>query len=149
MKRQKRKLKIQDVDTRTVRNVFAVFVEQMQNIIRYSAERELPDSDLPPELRYGVLTIGHFDGDYVVYAGNMVSRSDIGPMRECLNEISTMGKSQIKIAYKRQLKAEPDINSKGAGLGLIEIARRASKPIEFDFLELDVEYAFFVSKVRI
>ena len=34
----KQKLTIDDADTKTLRSVFAVFVEQMQNIIRYSAE---------------------------------------------------------------------------------------------------------------
>ena len=35
----KQKLTIDDADTKTMRSVFAVFVEQMQNIIRYSAEK--------------------------------------------------------------------------------------------------------------
>ncbi len=35
----KQKLVIDDADTKTLRSVFAVFVEQMQNMIRYSAEK--------------------------------------------------------------------------------------------------------------
>ncbi len=56
----KQKLAIQDADTKTVRSVFAIFVEQMQNMIRYSAEKVPPDTapETPVELRYGVLTIG-------------------------------------------------------------------------------------------
>ena len=38
----KQKLTIDDADTKTLRSVFAVFVEQMQNIIRYSAEKAQP-----------------------------------------------------------------------------------------------------------
>ena len=60
----KQKLTIDDADTKTLRSVFAVFVEQMQNIIRYSAEKA--QASLPPaseagalkEIRYGILTIG-------------------------------------------------------------------------------------------
>jgi hypothetical protein len=40
----KQKLTIDDADTKTLRSVFAVFVEQMQNIIRYSAEKAQPRS---------------------------------------------------------------------------------------------------------
>ena len=36
----KQKLGLEDMDTKTARSVFAVFVEQMQNIIRYSAEKD-------------------------------------------------------------------------------------------------------------
>ena len=35
----KQKLLVEETDTKTARSVFAVFVEQMQNIIRYSAEK--------------------------------------------------------------------------------------------------------------
>ena len=41
----KQKLTIDDADTKTLRSVFAIFVEQMQNIIRYSAEKARP---VPP-----------------------------------------------------------------------------------------------------
>src|SRR6476469_10037906 len=57
----KRKLAIDDADTKTLRSVFAVFVEQMQNIIRYSAELAAQSSaaDSPfLEIRYGIVTIG-------------------------------------------------------------------------------------------
>ena len=42
----KQKLTIDDADTKTLRSVFAVFVEQMKNIIRYSAEKA--QAPLPP-----------------------------------------------------------------------------------------------------
>ena len=48
-----------------------------------------------------------------------------------------------------QLRAEPEEGSKGAGLGFMEIARRASKPIEFDFTEIDANYVFFALKATI
>ncbi len=47
-----------------------------------------------------------------------------------------MSKDELKALYKEQLRAEPEEGSKGAGLGFMEIARRASKPIEFDFADV-------------
>lgn len=144
----KRKLAIQDADTKTVRSVFAIFVEQMQNMIRYSAEKVPPDVplDAPLELRFGVLTIGQENGDYVVHAGNLVLHADVERLRQRLSALSAMDREQLKVAYKEQLKAGPDEYSKGAGIGFIEIARRASKPIEFDFMEVDGKHAFFALK---
>jgi len=145
----KQKLVIQDADTKTIRSVFAIFVEQMQNMIRYSAEKIPPQMEIEAriELRYGVLTIGQEEsGHYVVRAGNLVLRSDVERMRRRLSEISEMNKEQLKVAYKEHLKGEPDEFSKGAGIGFIEIARRASKPIRFDFIDVDGEHAFFALK---
>ena len=79
----KQKLTIDDADTKTLRSVFAVFVEQMQNIIRYSAEKS-PDAAASgrrrtalTEIRYGILTIGREGNDYVVCAGNLIERADV------------------------------------------------------------------------
>jgi Family of unknown function (DUF6272) len=139
----KQKLALDDADTKTLRGVFSVFVEAMQNMIRYSAEK-VPNSvaELPfIEMRYGVLTIGQEGDDYVVHAGNLIARSDVERLRARL--------SQIREMNKEQLRADPEEGSKGAGLGLMEIARRASKPIEFDFADVDDEHAFFTLKISV
>ncbi len=151
----KQKLTIDDADTKTLRSVFAVFVEQMQNIIRYSAEKV--QGPLPPasdecaltELRYGILTIGKEGSDYVVCAGNLVERTDVPRLHARLSRIREMNKDELKVLYKEQLRAEPEAGSKGAGLGFMEIARRATKPIEFDFADLDANHAFFALKATI
>lgn len=149
----KQKLTIEDADSRTIRSVFAVFVEQMQNIIRYSAEQAAPPdavSGAPrPELRYGILTIGEDRGSYIVHAGNLVLSSDVPRLRERLSAIRAMDRDALRAAYKDQLRNGQGLDSRGAGIGLIEIARRASRPIEFDFMALDGDVAFFALKASI
>jgi hypothetical protein len=51
--------------------------------------------------------------------------------------------------YKENLKSEPEEGSRGAGVGIIEIARRASKPIEFDFADFDDRFSFFALEAAI
>ena len=126
----------------------------MQNIIRYSVEKLPPPSahgENPEngELRYGILTIGQEGADYVVHAGNLVIASDVPRMQAQLAAIQGMSRDELKAAYKAQLRAGPNENSKGAGIGFIEIARRASKPIEFDLMVIDDEYAFFALKATV
>jgi Family of unknown function (DUF6272) len=151
----KQKLTIDDADTKTLRSVFAVFVEQMQNIIRYSAEKAQshPPSSSPAselmEIRYGILTIGKEGSDYVVCAGNLVVRSDVDRLNAKLSKIRDLSKDELKTLYKEQLRAEPEMGSKGAGLGFMEIARRASKPLDFDFTNIDRDHAFFALKATI
>jgi hypothetical protein len=147
----KHKLALDDADTKTLRGVFAVFVEQMENMIRYSAEKEPNSATESPllELRYGILTIGREGDDYVVHAGNLVARSDVERLRERLSQIRSMNKEQLRAQYKERLRAAPEEGSKGAGLGLMEIARRASKPIEFDFTDVDDKHAFFTLKASV
>jgi hypothetical protein len=125
--------------------VFAVFVEQMQNIIRYSEERLPPDAK--DAMRYGLLTIGQDDGGYVVYSGNVIRADDVERIRQSLEEIMTLDKGALRTRYKEQLRSD-HVLGRGAGIGLIEIARRASK-LEFDFVAIDERTAFFALKASI
>jgi len=151
----KQKLTIDDADTKTLRSVFAIFVEQMQNMIRYSAEmvhtQPPPASDAVAlmEIRYGILTIGREGDDYVVCAGNLILRTDVERLRARLSKIRDMSKEELKVLYKEKLRADPEQGSKGAGLGFMEIARRATRPIEFDFADIDGDHAFFALKATI
>jgi Family of unknown function (DUF6272) len=148
----KQKLTIDDADTKTLRSVFAVFVEQMQNIIRYSAELAAQSSatDSPLlEIRYGIVTIGQEGNEYVIQAGNLVAHEDVERLRTRLIKIRDMNKEELRAVHKEQLRAMPEVGSKGAGLGIMEIARRASKPIEFDFTDVDDCYSFFTLKASV
>ncbi len=60
-----------------------------------------------------------------------------------------MSKEELRALYKEQLRGDPEEGSKGAGLGFMEIARRASKPIEFDFIDFDDKHAFFTLKASV
>jgi hypothetical protein len=150
----KQKLVLEDMDTKTARSVFAVFVEQMQNIIRYSAEKgehaagaEAAAGSL--ELRYGIMTISRDSGGFIVKAGNLVEKTDIKRLRDKLEHIRQADKEELKAMYKETLRSEPEEGAKGAGVGFIEIARRVSKPIKFDFTDADERFAFFALEAEI
>jgi hypothetical protein len=146
----KRKLAIDDADTRTARSVFSVFVEQVQNVIRYSAEREPAGrGDEETELRYGVLTVGKKDGLFFVTCGNLIERSDVSRLGDSLRDIQKMDRSDLKSLYKQTLRGKVPEGSKGAGVGFIDIALKASEGIEFDFMEVDDAYSFFTLKAFI
>ena len=146
----KRKLLSDDMDTKTARSVFAVFVEQMQNIIRYSAEKTEPSSAGDAEqLRYGIMTISRARDAFMLRAGNLVEKEDVGRLRESLEQIRTADKDELKTMYKETLKGDAPEGSKGAGVGFIEIARRASRPIKFEFTDVDDGFAFFALEAEI
>ena len=146
----KRKLQLEEADTNTMRNVFAIFVEQMQNIVRYSAEREAAvEDDDKTEIRYGVLAIGMEGEKFFITCGNKIHINDVDRLNTRLADLQKMDKEGIKTLYKQKLRAPTEETSKGAGLGFIEIARRSSQIIDFDFLNLDEKYAFFCLKAYV
>ena len=143
------KMTLEETDAPTVRRVFSVFVEQMQNIIRYSAEKVTGSTTRSVELSAGMVIIGMEAGKVFIVCGNTVRNPDVPRLRERLDHLRSLDREGIKTYYREQLREEPEEGSRGATIGLIEIARRASEPIEFDFDAMDAERSFFCLKVRI
>ncbi len=139
----KQKLKMEDVEAQTSMKVFSMFVEQMQNIIRYSVPTRMSIPGNPADSRVGVLTVG-YDGNYFfVASGNRVDNTEVIGISEKLEKIRSMDKDQLKAYYREMRKKDSPEDSKGAGLGFIEMARNASKPLEFEFSALNDRESFF------
>jgi len=145
----KRKLSLEETDVTTVKRVFSVFVEQAQNIIRYSAETLAKDDQELNRISSGLLTVGSEEGRFFVVCGNVMRREDALPLRERLEKIRNLDPAGIKAYYLAKIRNPEDASSKGANLGLIEIARRASEPILFDFMEIDEGTTFYCMKAFI
>lgn len=144
----RRQMRSEEADTRTEKRVFSVFVELVQNIIRYSADslESTPDG---VELASGVVSVGHQENKFFVVCGNTVRRDDVESLRARLARLREMDREEIRVYYKQKLREPAEETSKGGSLGLVEIARRASEPIEFDFLDIDGDTAFFSLKAWI
>jgi len=120
-------LKSEDANTSASLDVFAVYVEIAQNIRQYSSLRGYNEADAS-----ATVVIGRDnDGRHVISAGNIVEVADGESLCERINELAQMDKTQLKAAYKEQLRKPRDESTpdSGAGLGLIDIARKASSPV--------------------
>lgn len=143
------KMALEEKDGPTVRRVFSVFVEQMQNIVRYSAEKLARVDRQTIELSAGMVTIGTENDTFFIVCGNAVHNRDVPKLRERLEFLKGLDRESIKTYYREQLRENPEEGSRGATIGLIEIARRASQPIEYDFTDMDGDKSFFCLKVRV
>lgn len=143
----KKKLEIADMDKKKSKSVFSVFVEQMQNVIRYSAERESHSDST--DLSYGIVAVGEADGKVFVTCGNIVEGKDADRLKANLDKIKSLDKEGLKALWKETLKGDTPEGSKGAGVGFIDIARRAEGGMEYDFAEIDGGRFFFTVKAFI
>jgi len=138
----KLRMSARDADALLVKRLFSIFVEQVQNIIRYSQERTAG----PPPLGAGIVLVGEEDGSFFVICGNIVPADRIDRLRSRLDAIAAMDKDDLRRFYREKLREAPEEESQGATLGLIEIARRASLPPSYDVVALDEERSFFCLK---
>jgi hypothetical protein len=129
-------------------NVFSVFIEQTQNIKNYcTLKSQGPYAD--KIANSGIVTIGKTPHGYYVSAGNLVEVADAANVTTRLDRIVGLDKPALKKCYKEQLKAEIAPGQIGAGLGLIEMARKASQPLEYSIMEINSEVCFFTLKAYV
>jgi hypothetical protein len=148
----RQKMQLEAVRMPIIKNVFAVVIEQAQNIIYYSAERVQRGSletGEPEEYAVGTLIIGHDGAHYFVLSGNLIETKNVDKLKQRVLPLRTMTKDELKQLYKEQRRKGPEEGSKGAGLGFIEMARKVSKPLEFDFQEIDETMSFFSIKALV
>ena len=145
----RQKMSLEETSTNVTQKVFSIFVELMQNIINYSVERG-SGSEADPELSSGILVIGKKNDQFYIKSGNYINLAQKEFLEEKLPMIRKMDKDELKKYYKEQRRKEAKEGSKGAGLGFIEMARKASRPIEYDILPAaDQGKYFFVINVVI
>ncbi|MBB4265492.1 SiaB family protein kinase [Roseospira visakhapatnamensis] len=146
----KKSMALSETNANVAKRVFSVFVEQVQNIIRYSSDR-IAGTEPPTEMSGGMVTVGVDDDRFFVVCGNVVDAARAEPLRERLTHLARLDKDQLKAYYREKLREPPEEESQGASIGLIEIARRSSEPISFDIVWLDPEHnqAFFCIKAFI
>jgi hypothetical protein len=133
-------------------SVFSVFVEQMNNMILYSAEKEMVHhaDNKDREVAKGTFIMGAHDKTYYIQSGNVIKNSNVDMLKNRIDHLNTMDKNELRQYYKQQMHAEDDNpDSKGGGIGLIEIARRATSKIEYEITPLDNDLSFFAMYVTI
>lgn len=118
--------------------VFSVFVEQMNNMLMYSTDiAQFQHQDGSGfGVASGVFVLGSKNKQYFLQSGNLMHSRHVPAVKARIDFLNTLDKAELRQYYREQLRAEnPNTESRGAGLGLIEIARRASSKIEYSFEE--------------
>ena len=148
----KRRMEFDELPLETSQEVFSVFVEQMNNMLMYSAEKEQFEAPDEPhsEAPKGTFILGTKGKAYFIQTGNLMRNESVEPIKSKIDYLNSLDKQELRKYYKEQMRSDtvnPD--SKGAGLGLIEVARRISSKIEYTFTPYDDFYTFFTMYVTI
>lgn len=129
-------------------DVFAVYVELAQNVRNYVLTKGfIPGQPHNPDC--AIITI-LWDGErFAVAAGNVVTHEDAAVLEARICELNGLDREGLRHRFKEQLRATRPAGSLGAGLGLLDIARRAVAPLDVKRTVLSHEWEFFSILVRI
>ncbi len=122
------------------KRIYSIMVEGLQNITRHQTKE---NNIVDDKFYYGIFVIQKIDDVYFITTGNPIKKSQIPPLKELLDKINSLSNDELKKYYKKIL-VEGEMSDKGgAGLGLVDMARKSKNKLYYKFHEIDDEHSFF------
>ena len=118
------------------KRLFMFVLESLQNVSKHG--------DQDKSAKMSLVVYSRHNGGYTVTTGNVIDSANVNDLKMRLTEIKKLSPDEIK-AFYRQLLVSTEFNKKGgAGLGLIEMARKTGNKLDFDFITLNKDYSYYV-----
>jgi hypothetical protein len=129
-----------DKNRKTGKKVFSIFMELAQNVLYYSREY----NHFGSQDKVGKLVVAQTDQHYELITGNLVLKTALPILVEKCNIVNSLNREELR-EYKRNLRNAPsEEESKGAGIGLVQVALTSDNNIRTEIRELRSDYAFFI-----
>jgi hypothetical protein len=122
------------------KRVFSIMVECLQNVTRHQTTDVV--EVVEPE-QAGIFVIQTKNNAYQITSGNVVEKQAIPHLLELLEKINSLEKDALKEYYKEILEDGSISKKGGAGLGLIEMARKSGNKLHYDFKDINSLISYF------
>ena len=118
------------------KRLFMFALENLQNIARHGDHHHHADMSL---VVYSKTPEG-----YTLTTGNVISADHVNDLKDRLDHINSLDIKDIRTFY-RQILSNAELSERGgAGLGLIEMANKTGNKLDYDFVKLDKDFAYFI-----
>jgi len=118
------------------KRLFMFVLESLQNVSRHTAKERYAQMSM--------VVYSKSDTGYKVTTGNVITSSGIENLKNKLDKINSLSADDIRKVYRQVLGTAEISNEGGAGLGLIEMAKKTGNKLDYDFVPLDNKYSYFV-----
>lgn len=136
-------------DANMKKKVFHVMVECLQNLSKHAEEYTSSDGAFSGNGIFIVGRLGNDNQDYQILTGNAVETDKVSDLKALLEKINQLDKDGLKELFKKQMREGSLSEKGGAGLGLIDIARKTGEKLEYNFIDLDDNISFFLLRTII
>lgn len=122
-----------------------VLVEAYQNIVRHRVK----DASMLNGAGRGLFLLRSAGTSHEVTAMNAVAGAEVEALRRALDRLSGLDLGEMKRLFLRGLQNEARTERGGAGLGLVEMARRSGNPLRHTFATIDDLHQLFALQVLV
>lgn len=129
--------------TKLKKKISFLIVECFQNIVRHGeigTDYEIPE---------GVFITRNIGNINYIASINYLNNSVVAPLQKTLERLKMLTKDELKSFYLDTLLNSNITEKGGAGLGLIELARKSTYPLSYEFEKIDDNLSAFYFLVRL
>lgn len=128
----------------TKKKVYFIMLESLQNITHHQAIKQPDEID-----NSSFFVIQRLESDYYITSGNIVENINIEALKSKLSKVNSLDKDSLK-EYHREVLSQNEFSEKGgAGLGLIEMARKSGNKLAYDFKKINDELSHFYFQIKV
>lgn len=130
-----------------IKNRIAFLIaECFQNIIRHGDKPEIKNTtNNKPEM----FVTRNINGQYFISSTNLIDNEKVDDLKRKLENISKLSKEELKKLSLQSLSDNKMSNKGGAGLGLIEMARKSDQKIAYDFEWINFYLSLFFVQIAL
>jgi len=120
-----------------------LMVECLQNIDRHGKEGS-ESNNIP-----GFFGIRNIDNILFINSFNLIKNSEVPLLKEKLGQVNQLESDELKLLYQKILNEGGFSERGGAGLGLIEMARKTGEKLEFSIKNFDDNFSKFYFQLKL
>lgn len=118
------------------KRLFMFVLESLQNVSRHS--------DSSRHAGMSLVVYSKSPDGYTVTTGNVIDTAAVTMLRTRLDEINKLDATEIRSIYRQMLNSTEFSTKGGAGIGLIEMAKKTGNKLDYDFVPVDAEDTYFI-----
>lgn len=131
------------------RKVYGVANEALQNLVKHIESFSSSEDNVEYDLQECSFSVQKIDEQYNIQTGNFITNKKVQLLKMWLTEINKVGKDGLDNLYNQILKNKQFSHKGGAGLGMVDIAKKADDKLEFSFEQVDDKYSIFKLRIKI
>ena len=121
---------------------YHLLVESLQNVFHHQTpvSLQLNKSEFATS---GFIIKSNGKDTYSIITGNYIFNSEVDNLKNKLDEVNKLSPEALRNQYRQSLSGNEFSEKGGAGLGIIELARKSGNKLNYEFNKVSNEYSFF------
>lgn len=126
------------------KKIYNILVEGLQNIFLYTKKIKCTEA-----IDQAFVLVNQTAHGYKVIIGNYMYKKDAMGVKSRIEIVNYLERDELKDLYRSVLDIGADSQGGGAGLGIIDMAKRSSKKLVPTFCTVDNDFVFFTLEIEI